>query len=427
MRSLGGWCPHDTGLMASPTFVSTLLLILVFSTPIIKSSALAGLIHSLRPNSNCSHAINFSLFQFSSHNRSTAIPYNSSVRAINVGSGTTATRLIHRIFCQDLGLKSMHWKSMCHGNSRQEVSARNELVEWSWKVTLCVYAYELEHLCPHRNASFGPLHDFCLWISSMNKLPSQRQCTSHHFLQRLQHYVVHVFSQIEAYNDTPADYLFGYLSPYLPSYTKIIQTLRDPDQWVLRRFNDHPYITKICRTHLSNSPGVNHPFDIVNCMQQTKYIGEALEIILPMDNVGTDSETSQRIRRAYIQMTSFNAGLARDPLMICLWDGHTENKSINSLRVKQEIREYFSMKIHGWLKSHGANSGIGNCLCKHVLSKGSSHTRHAFPRLQEEVIYFDKSASRFRRYSQGAIFWDMKNTRETGNAHSKGLWKSIWA
>lgn len=306
-----------------------------------------GLLHYQKHDSNCSFALNASHVRSISRKSSSKAmtPCNLSIRALNIGSGTTGTRLIHRIFCQDLHLRSMHWRSACNRNSKKEISIRNELVDWSWKITLCIYSYELEHLCPHLNESVGASHDFCDKVSSMSRLPSQGQCLSENFLQQLQSHVIHVFSEAEAYNDTPVDYLFGYLAPYLPTYTKLILTIRDPTQWTLRRFHDHPYITKMCRRRWSDSAEVFHPFDIVNCIRQTRYVGEALEIVLPLGNTTVYSEEFRRIQQAYTQMTSFNAWLAKDPLILCLWDGYTENKSLNTLRVQREIREYFSIKV----------------------------------------------------------------------------------
>ena len=346
MRKWQGGVTAVYHMISNDLSALVLASLLGLSALLIQPSAVAftGLLHY--QDSNCSLALNASYLRSSSHGPSKVmVPRNLSIRALNIGSGTTATRLIHRIFCPDLHLKSMHWKSVCSGNSLPEVSARNELVDWSWKITLCIYSYELEHSCPHLNSSTGPARGFCDRVSSMSRLPTPRQCLSNHFLQQLQHHVIKVFTEIEAYSDTPVDYLFGYLAKNLPSTTKIIQTVRDPTQWAMRRFLDHPYISKICRSRWSNSSQVNHPFDIVNCMRQTKYLGEALEIILPLGNTSIHSESLQRVRDAYTQMTSFNAWLAKDPLILCLWDGYTENKSMNALRVRQEILEYFSKKI----------------------------------------------------------------------------------
>jgi hypothetical protein len=92
----------------------------------------------IRSNSSCSKAIDLELY---GNRRKNPRPVNSIIaherdiklKYINIGAGTTGSRTIHRLFCEELGVISLHYSDSCNSAARE----RNKLLTWYNHVTKC--------------------------------------------------------------------------------------------------------------------------------------------------------------------------------------------------------------------------------------------------------------------------------------------------
>lgn len=288
--------------------------------------------------SNCSRAIQ-KVNNLHSNNFNGSL-HLSRLKLLNIGSGTTGTHLTEKIFCEDLHFTNAHWIEIC--NEPKKLSIKNYLYDWSIKITKCLLVYEKDHTCVDiSNNARSPL---CAHVHAMAPHISLRpqDCLASKLLSELERHILAVLRRFDSIQDTPVDFLYGELLSYISPDVLAVQTLRDPEAWVLSRFKTHPYISKICRPEYAVLPGVKHPFDLPGCLRHVNFVGEALEMVPTFSPESVQSPEFQRIKEAYVAMTSYNSHHAKKLHMVCLWDGYVDDRSANSERVRREILQLWN-------------------------------------------------------------------------------------
>jgi hypothetical protein len=158
----------------------------------------------------------------------------STIRLLNVGSGTTGTRGIFNIMCEKYGLKSLHYAQVCNVANK-------------------------------RHRELYALKD---WLLSLRQCTRYSTCPSTKLFADLFRSMEQVGGTFEFITDSPVDALFiDLLTCMLQSKSKrvdlpILITLRDPEQWVRRRLAVHSN-TLICHPLLWGDEKVRHAFDLV--------------------------------------------------------------------------------------------------------------------------------------------------------------------
>ena len=241
--------------------------------------------------SNCSNALNFSYKYFPrKYVRNLTIVPNIEkvkIKLINIGLGTTGTRDLARMLCEEFRVVSLHYTASCntyhHGIAEQFAPLR-----WYFDV----------------KAS-----DFLLFCSRV---------------------VAELVEEYEYLTDDPFAELFLEIFPIAP-HISVLATLRDPTKWAKRRKEMHS-LSVICHYSLWTNTDVFHPFDIFGCLHAVgpeRRVGEAL---ITLQNISEDL-----LAQAFIQYytISFHHVLASGcPLRVfCLWDLPAKKHSISRLAI----------------------------------------------------------------------------------------------
>jgi hypothetical protein len=244
----------------------------------------------LGTQSNCTGAVNaFYNLPFISFNRFNLsfLPLERSkitLRAINIGTGTTGTRSINQRICQLFKVKTIHYDKEC--NTPHLPSEKTTIPVQQWIVNL--------------------VH--C----------STRPCFSTHFLISYPHILTRILTQYEFVSDFPMGEILTDLVFFVPNLI-VISSLRDPRIWARRRLQEHAQ-TPICHPSLWDHALVHHPFDLIACLTLRPRTNEAL---IPISAL---SEDIDQLISAYIQYNSYNYILTLSKNIsftpLCLWDTH---------------------------------------------------------------------------------------------------------
>jgi hypothetical protein len=248
----------------------------------------------LATQSNCSRAVNsFHNLPLVSFNRFNLpfLPNSSQItlRALNLGTGTTGTRSINQRICHVFKIKTLHYDKEC--NTNHTLSAVVE--QWIVNLVLC----------------------------------STKRCFSAHFLNSYPQILQTILTRYEYVSDFPMGEIFADLIFFVPNLI-VISSLRDPKIWARRRLHEHAQ-TPICHPSLWNHSLVHHPFDLIACLTLRRYTNDAL---VPISDF---TEHIDQLISAYIQYNSFNYVLSLSRNMayypLCLWDSHISHDSGKAL------------------------------------------------------------------------------------------------
>ena len=225
-------------------------------------------------NSSCSKAIDIE----QALNLQRQLTYGSAegkssrLKLVNIGSGTTGTTFVFKIACKALHLKGFHWKWNCSGASH------NPLAIW-W-----------DYL------------EYCI--------PSESRCKSKAVLDMLDYEALRVFNEVQFLMDSPLDVIHFDYAAYMKD-ALVLLTIRDPEEWALKRKLEHPKEPLMCNPAVYASGRARHPFDLISCLESVDFVHQAIMI-----------ETNQtRIVEGYVAMNTYNAAMAGENLHImCVWD-----------------------------------------------------------------------------------------------------------
>ena len=213
------------------------------------------------------------------------LPRNITLKSLNVGPGTTGTRTVNTVVCQDLSVATIHWYSVCNNHTADLTVQR-----WASRLYKCTY---------QRRA----------------------KCPSSELLLAYPNVLGTILTQFEYASDFPIGEMLSDILPYVPNLS-VLMTVRDPDEWALRRQEVHRR-TPICSRVLWDHPNVLHPFDIIGCLHSAQFVHEAL---IPVSTVPRDV-----LREGFVRYNTAVLGIIEQHrlpfLPICLWDHHSSSSS----------------------------------------------------------------------------------------------------
>ena len=255
-------------------------------------------------NSNCSNAIDVDYYlkiransSFSSY---ASYPSDARVRLLGAGSGTTGTRYLFKVACQELRLTGTRGLTRCNSDGSRDLFV---LREW-WR-----------HLFD------------CVTNMSIAK---SAFCTSEYLLYQLHSEAFSVFYSLDVMMDTPMDAVYAEFTSYTHHNAVGVVSLRDPKEWYERRNELHQQIFLYCREVLLDNSGVRHPFDAPGCLQHSKYAFEALY----------KANDSKRIVDGYRRMNAYNAAITNKLHIMCLWDERSRGE--NAKKELLSVYDYFN-------------------------------------------------------------------------------------
>jgi hypothetical protein len=235
--------------------------------------------HPFRPDSNLKTVSSIRPYLLDLHISSVKLV------GVNCGAGTTGTKSLNLMLCRNFGLRTVHYDQICN-----LVSDTNSIInEWPIDIIMCV----------NQNV----------------------RCSSLFILNRYPMYVQTLLSNFEFASDFP----IGEILPDLLTLVRnisILSTMRDSRIWTQRRLHDHSN-TPICHPSLWNRSTVNHPFDIINCLE---LVNEVKDGLVPIRHF---HQHPHLIQRAYERFMSFTLNLAHSYslpyLSLCMWDRETSH------------------------------------------------------------------------------------------------------
>lgn len=255
-------------------------------------------------HSNCSSAIDIEYYHKirlnSSYNSYASYSSDTRVSLVDAGSGTTGTRYLFKVACQELKLSGTRGLTRCNTDGTDDVLM---LREWWRQVFNCV--------------------------TDMN-ISTSAACKSENLLRKLHSDAFSVFNSLDVMMDTPMDAVYAEFTSYTHHNAVGIISLRDPKEWFERRNELHQQIFLHCRDILLNNTGVRHPFDVPGCLQHSEYAFEALY----------KASDAQRIMEAYRRMNAYNAAITSKLHLMCLWDDRSRGE--NAKRELVSIYDYFN-------------------------------------------------------------------------------------
>ena len=256
-------------------------------------------------NSNCSSAIDIDYYQKIRSNNSyyshASYPSGDTrVSLVDAGSGTTGTRYLFKVACQELRLTGTRGLTRCNTDASNDVLI---LREWWRQLFNCV--------------------------TDMN-ISTSAACKSEYLLRKLHSEAFTVFKSLDVMMDTPMDAVYAEFSSYTQHNAVGIISLRDPKEWFERRNELHQQIFLHCREILLDNAGVRHPFDAPGCLQHSEYAFEALY----------KASDAQRIIEGYRRMNAYNAAITNKLHLMCLWDERSRGE--NAKKELVSIYDYFS-------------------------------------------------------------------------------------
>ena len=235
-------------------------------------------------NSSCYNAIDFQ--SLSTLPLSASNPSQSSdmkLRLVNIGSGTTGTRFLYKVICDELKLQGLHWWSDC----KLSDDAYNPLAMWWEYIRHCTI---------------------------LRAAPAvQYVCKTSFALKMLDDEVKRLIKEVQVLSDSPIDVIYAEYASYMGN-ALTIHTVRDPNVWAVKRLAQHSGHTIMCRPEVYALGKARHPFDIPACLKSAEYIHDAL----------VDEKDTKRIAEGYVEMNTYNARIAKNLHIMCLWDESPE-------------------------------------------------------------------------------------------------------
>ena len=229
-------------------------------------------------NSSCSGAIDLFATYDPQPQQGQSQPSNS-LKLVNLGSGTTGTRFLFKVICDELHLQGLHWWSACTSLD----DAYNPLAYW----------WEYIRHCTEIEATPA----------------AQHICKTSVALKMLDYEVKRLVNEVQVLSDSPIDVIYAEYA-WIMQHALFVQTLRDPKTWATKRLAQHPGHTIMCKPSVHASSGARHAFDIPACLKSSEYINEALMV----------ETNSQRLAKGYIEMNTYNAKISKNLHIMCLWD-----------------------------------------------------------------------------------------------------------
>ena len=244
---------------------------------------LMGLDQFRSRNSSCYNAIDFQALSTLPLPPLDTSKSSSQLRLVNIGSGTTGTRFLFKVICDELQIRGLHWWSACTLLD----DAYNPLAFWWEYIRHCTI---------------------------MKAQPAaQYACKTSFALKMLDYEVKRLINEVEVLSDSPIDVIYAEYASYMNQALTIF-TLRDPRVWAVKRLTQHPGHTIMCKPEVVAMGKARHAFDIPACLKSTEYIHEAL----------VDETSTKRIAQGYVEMSTYNARVARNLHIMCLWDESAE-------------------------------------------------------------------------------------------------------
>ena len=218
------------------------------------------------------------------------ITSESTLRYINMGSGTTGTISSTALMCNN-NITSMHWTWTC-GMSK----GTREFMSWTQRLDNCL-----------KNLNCKSNRELLIELS--------------HKLYRISHVKsIEGWTKYFGLSDTPADAMYPYILPIF-NFSVILQTIREPNSWWnSRRTGHHEWLFPICKLEYWNR--VKHPFDIIGCLR----LGDVPQtVLMTYKDYKDDSIVMDTIYiEAYKKMTMYNSLITPSNKLhiMCLWDNN---------------------------------------------------------------------------------------------------------
>ena len=123
------------------------------------------------------------------------------LKYLNIGAGTTGTRIIHTIFCQKYHITSLHYSNHCNFNLSTSSSTSSSS------------SSPPSSFSTNSNTN----NKLLVWYNHLTKctINHQNKCKSIDILQSLQVRLPLILSQYEFISDTPIDMLFFEIYAYM--------------------------------------------------------------------------------------------------------------------------------------------------------------------------------------------------------------------
>jgi hypothetical protein len=220
-------------------------------------------------------------------------------RSMNIGSGSSGTRSINELLCNEFSLTAIHWTSSCN-NKRTP-------------------GYLETFFQGIRNCAAGKPQNCESWI----------------YMNLYAKALVELLSQYEFGSDYPIAEMFPDIIHYV-SQLVVLYSLRDPEAWAHSRISDHTK-TPICHPRLWSNPAVLHPFDVLGCLSTGTHV---YDVMMPLSDLKKKNQLNTLIEayNMYNRFTVNYLSARQVPVLpICLWDtNHT-----NSDDQQQLIKEFW--------------------------------------------------------------------------------------
>lgn len=281
-------------------------------------------------NSNCSKLFDFNekslsvrktFPDFPRFNISPALnSQNIKFKSMNIGSGTTGTRSINELLCNEFSLTTLHWIGSC-------------------------------------NTDFPPSYPEFFFQSLISCINGQKanKCETWIYMNMYTKTLEILLTRYDFGSDFPIAEMFPDILHYVPQLS-VLYTLRDPNSWAHSRIDDHGN-TPICHPSLWDNSAVLHPFDMMGCLSTGKYVNN---VLLQLHGLQKKNQIRLLVE-AYHRYNKFTWEFLTTKqvpvLPICLWDtNHT-----NSRDQQQIFREFWNQfaSTEGWLTreptTHGAS------------------------------------------------------------------------
>lgn len=262
--------------------------------------------------SNCSGAVDMDVLmkmRAPAINNRLQLPFRKDEQVshyINFGAGTTGTRFLFTIMCNEFHVSGTHYAAYCRG---EDVSRKEQTIP-SW----------YESIKSHAKTG-NPVRS-TLEKRVLSNLVKQMLLEHHGG---------------SYWTDTPVSEIFMDLIGLRP-WKFVMATYRNPSEWAARRLAEHNQ-GLICHPSLWDSPVVFHPFDIIGCLEARDFVKDAF---LPIKQI-----SSTNLERAFIKMNTRNAyeALHRNIpfLPICVFDSNQ-----NSVEAVLSLLRQSGMKPDKW-------------------------------------------------------------------------------
>jgi hypothetical protein len=257
---------------------------------------------------------------------------------LNYGAGTTGTRTIYSILCEQK-FKSFHYRNSCNNKQRRHMSI---------------------------SVSFTQLWE-CINNSSMY---FNEECKSINIINNMHESMIHDMKTWRFMSDTPIDSLF----PYMYSMTDknnihTINTFRDPDAWITRRLQEHEFV--FCKKHLWDMESVMHPFDILNCLNHSEYAFESITKLSGSTTKFTKDDNKfalWKVKNAYIKMNTVN--MLFNLLKYMSASTIIERSRHRLILTKEELNEFHILPICLWDNNFNVSTTIETQKIKSFIYNG---------------------------------------------------------